>query len=267
MERTEVNLIAGKTLSHHEKLVLDTALDAGVLLMENGAESYRVEETVERILSLSEHQAVDVIGLLTGLFVTLTLSDGSYVTATRRIKVRRMRLDIIRDVNQVSRDLSAGECTIEQAAQTIHELRLSQKEPPSSPLFMALPAAGFALMSGASILESIVGGLAACSMIFSTRLVRGRISGNFVPSFLHAFAITFVLGVIVRFFPMLHLKYMVIGGLISLFPGTTLTTGIRDTMKADYLSGAGNLLSAIVSAMALAAGTFFAMFFTGGRFV
>lgn len=267
METAKINMTMHEALSRHEQLVLDTALDAGVLLMENGAESYRVEETVERILSLSTHQSVDVIGLLTGLFVTLTLVDGSYVTATRRIKVRRMRLDIIRDVNQVSRDLSSGNSTIEEAAELIQQLRQQQKEPPHSPLLMALPAAGFALMSGASIIESLVGGLAACSMLLTTKLVKGRLGGNFVTSFLHAFAIAFTLGVIVRFFPILRLKYMVIGGLISLFPGTTLTTSIRDTMKGDYLSGAGNLLSALVSAMALAAGTFFAMFFTGGRFI
>ena len=38
------------------KLLLDTAVTAGELMLENGAETYRVEDTMHRILSLSRLQ-------------------------------------------------------------------------------------------------------------------------------------------------------------------------------------------------------------------
>ena len=207
------------------------------------------------------------MALLTGLYVTLTLKDGSYVSSIRRIKVRDLRLDRIHEINEISRSLSAHTMDIEEAFHALKAIESDHSDLHFRFYYFALAAGGFALMMGATVLESIIGGLAACTVILSRKMVRGRISGSFIPSFLHAFIITFTLGLVVRFFPILHLDRMVIGSLISLFPGTTLTTGIRDTMKADYLTGAGNLISALVSAMALVVGTYFAMVLTGGRFL
>lgn len=245
--------------------LFNTALESGVILMENGAESYRVEDTVGRILSLCHPQSVDVASLLTTLYVTLTLEDGTRYSAVKRIRSHRVRLDRIQDINQISRFMEQGYVSPEEASLALAAIRADEHDVPWPARYVALAAAGFALMSGATLQESLVGGLAACMMLLSLRFVRGRISGSFIASFLHAFVITLTLGLVVRLFPSLRLEPMVIGGLISLFPGTTLTNGIRDILKADYLTGSGNLLSALVSGLALAVGTYFAMSLTGGH--
>lgn len=253
--------------SAHTRMIFDLALYAGVILMENGAETYRVEDTMERILSLSEHRSMDVIALLTGLYVTLTLKDNTCLTAVRRIKNRTFRLDRIREVNTISRRLANGDLAVEEAYQTVKDLADNHDPIRFSKGYHAIAAAGFALMSGANLMESIFAGLAASSIILTNKLVRNRLGGSFIPSFLQSFVMIFVLGVTVRFFPILRIDRMAIGALISLFPGTTLTNGIRDTMRADYLTGVGNLLAAIISSMALAVGTFFALTLTGGFFL
>lgn len=251
----------------HNKMLFDLALNAGVILMENGAETYRVEDTVERILRLSENRGLDVIALLTGLYVTLTLNDSTCLTAVRRIKNRTFRLDRIRDVNTISRRLAKKELSIEEAYDTLEKLAHNHDPIRFSRVYHAIAAAGFALMSGANLMESLFAGFAASSIILTNKLVRNRLGGSFVPSFLQTFVMIFVLGVLARFFPMLRLDRMAVGALISLFPGTTLTNGIRDTMRGDYLTGVGNLLAAIISSMALAVGTFFALALTGGFFL
>ena len=92
MEQATATLENVKTDAYNkDKLIFDVALCAGVILMENGAETYRVEDTMERILSLSRHREMDVVALLTGLYVTLTLEDHRYLTAVRRIKDRTFR--------------------------------------------------------------------------------------------------------------------------------------------------------------------------------
>ena len=48
-----------------EQQIFDIALLAGTILMTGGARSYRVEDAVERILSLSEHKERDALALLT----------------------------------------------------------------------------------------------------------------------------------------------------------------------------------------------------------
>lgn len=251
----------------YNKMIFDLALYAGVILMENGAETYRVEDTVERILSLSTHRSMDVIALLTGLYVTLTFDDHSFLTAVRRIKNRTFRLDRIRDVNTISRRLAKNDLSVEEAYLTLKALADNHDSIRFSKMYHAIAAAGFALMSGANLMESLFAGLAASSILLTNKIVRNRLGGSFVPSFLQAFVMIFVLGLSVRFFPVLRIDRMAIGALISLFPGTTLTNGIRDTMRADYLTGVGNLLAAIISSMALAVGTFFALTLTGGFFL
>ena len=49
------------------KLLFDTAVFAGELLMKNGAETYRVEDTMYRILKKSNLKTVQVLVMMTAL--------------------------------------------------------------------------------------------------------------------------------------------------------------------------------------------------------
>ncbi len=53
------------------KMLVKVATLAGIIMLESNAESYRVETTVERILSVSQLPIVDVFANTTGLFITL----------------------------------------------------------------------------------------------------------------------------------------------------------------------------------------------------
>ena len=53
------------------KLLLDTAVLAGQLMLRNGAEIYRVEDTIHRILRVSGFKTTEAYVTSTGLIVTL----------------------------------------------------------------------------------------------------------------------------------------------------------------------------------------------------
>ena len=53
------------------KLLLDTAVMAGEILLESGAETWRVEDTMLRMLRMSGLKTADVLALTTGFVVTL----------------------------------------------------------------------------------------------------------------------------------------------------------------------------------------------------
>lgn len=250
----------------NEKRLLKAAMLAGSILMENGAETYRVEDTVERILSLDKNSDYQVLALITGIIINLKVSGDDYITSMKRIKVRTINLEVIDRVNTISRKLSAGQIDIDRAAELLEDLSAVKNENKASYIYLLLMGFGFTLMSGGNFLEAFVGALAACSVKFSSYIMRGKVSGSFMPSFTHAFTITICLVFFVYLIPILRLEKMAIGSLIQLFPGTVLTNGIRDTMKGDYLTAAGNLLSALSSAIALASGTAMALFITGRTF-
>ena len=48
------------------KLLLDTAVMAGELMLANGAETYRVEDTMQRMLELSGLKTAEAFVMVTG---------------------------------------------------------------------------------------------------------------------------------------------------------------------------------------------------------
>ena len=50
------------------KLLLDTAVMAGEILLESGAETWRVEDTMLRMLRMSGLKTADVLALTTGFW-------------------------------------------------------------------------------------------------------------------------------------------------------------------------------------------------------
>ena len=53
------------------RLIHDIALLAGEIMLQNGAETYRVEDTITRILSISGFARTEAFVTITGIFVTL----------------------------------------------------------------------------------------------------------------------------------------------------------------------------------------------------
>lgn len=265
MDNTE-NIIttSSNILSRQERKILDVALIAGKLLLQSGAETFRVEDTVERILNLSDHESFDVISTLTALFVSLQLKNGEYLSVSKRIKVRGVNLNMIQEVNSISRALANHEIDVDQANQQLNELiQFTRKENTHDILLNMICTSGFCMMVGGGIYESIFAALSGPLINLADYFIRKRNLGGFVPTFLKAFLAALFVCIASRFFPSLKIQAMIGGALMLLFPGTNLTNGIRDVMNGDYLTGAANLLSALTTALALAVGAAFALMLTG----
>lgn len=86
------------------KLLLDTAVMAGEILLESGAETWRVEDTMLRMLRMSGLKTADVLALTTGFVVTLDDPAMDSMTVMRSVESRATDLNRIHAVNQLSRD-------------------------------------------------------------------------------------------------------------------------------------------------------------------
>ena len=114
------------------KLLLDTAVTAGELMLENGAETYRVEDTMHRMLSLSRLQTAEVFVTMTGFVATLDDPSIHSLTVVRRITDRGTNLDMIDRLNTISRRLCTGELDLEEAFRQVRELKRRPWRPQSS---------------------------------------------------------------------------------------------------------------------------------------
>ena len=130
---------------------LEAVTLASRIILESGGETYRAEETVERMCEGLGFHNVDVLALPTGMMLTLETEEGSSLTRIVRVRNRAIDLDRIDQCNSVSRQVAAGEMTAQEALARLKTIHASQHRPAHQLLLIAasaLSAAFFTLMLG-----------------------------------------------------------------------------------------------------------------------
>ena len=98
---------------------------AGRIIMENGGETYRVEETVTRMGRAFGLKNVESFAVPSGVFVSCEKEDGTHETAVLRVHRRGTNLRRVDAVNQISRRAEAGEITPEEALRALEKIEHS----------------------------------------------------------------------------------------------------------------------------------------------
>lgn len=242
--------------THHKKYA-DVAALAGRIMLESHAESYRVEDTVRRILQTSGLNITEVVSTTTGLYLTLDDShpDINPITMVRRISERGNHLRKIYHVNNVSRQLTAGIITVDEAKERLEFIDDSEYTAYSKDLAVILMVMGFALLLGGNALEILVSFIAGAIIAFS-RFAKERTGMNQFMFGIFSTAITsFVIPIIIAMIHQpLSSDIIIISALMPLYPGTAFMNGIRDALKGDFNSGLARIADALVIAVSLAIG-------------
>lgn len=248
------------------KLLANTALLAGEIMLCSGAETYRVEDTMYHILKTSNLESIQVIAMMTG--IVLTLNDPCMeqpVTMMRRVSERSTNVSNIIKANDISRRYCGGEISLEEAYEELTHAKGKQY----SRLFYNIAtigiAVGFAMMFGGSfkelVLAAIVGGALACVMTFGKIM---KINGVLV-HVLSGLGIAMLTVVLQRLLFMdASVDIVIVSAIMPIVPGVAITNAIRDTIQGDYLSGCARILEAFLVAMAIAVGAGLGMLFVGG---
>ena len=231
---------------------LAIASEAGHILLENGAEISRVEETMERIAS---HYGVDsksFFVLSNGIFTTSSFNKYANVEF---IPFKGTQLDKVVAVNQLSRDIVAGKYNLDEAAARLKEIRTMRPHPVwEQVLASALGSAGFCIVFGGGLLDCaasfVCGILLWLFVLYVTAPHMSKIVGNIVGGFF----VTLLCIVFHRIGFGHSLPNMIIGAIIPLIPGVPFVTGVRDVANEDYIAGATRLLDAMLVFFCIAAG-------------
>lgn len=110
------------------KLLLDTAVMAGEILLESGAETWRVEDTMLRMLRMSGLKTADVLALTTGFVVTLDDPAMDSMTVMRSVESRATDLNRIHAVNQLSRDFCEGNIDLDALFHRVRDIYRAKPE-------------------------------------------------------------------------------------------------------------------------------------------
>jgi uncharacterized membrane protein YjjP (DUF1212 family) len=232
---------------------MDVCLLAGKIMLQNGAETYRVEDTMTRM-------GIAFTGCLPQSYVTPTAIifsfDGSNSTRMVRIEERTTDLQKVVLVNQISRMVSSGRLSLSEARSKLKGIEAMSHSFPVwlQILFAAIASGCFLIMFGGIWRDFapafVTGGIGHAAFIYFNRWIKVHFFAEFLASF--------IIGCLAYLFTQsglgIHFDTITIGSVMSLVPGLLITNAIRDLMAGHLVSGISKGAEAFLTAFAIGTG-------------
>ncbi|TQR30026.1 threonine/serine exporter family protein [Brevibacillus brevis] len=244
-------------------LVMDTCLLAGSIILKNGGETYRTEETMALIAKAAGMDDVNSSATPTSIILSFRCSGFDHTRMVRTPK-RTTNLNKITLVNDVSRQFVGGKINLEQAYRTLREIDQKKQIYPKwlQHLAAATASGSFAMLAGGdwgSLVPAAMAGLIVnLSQEYLEQFVRMKFFTEFSAALLGGlFAL-----LTVTVFPQLHLSIIIIGAMLPLFPGIAITNSLRDLMAGDLVAGVSRGVEAMLTAVSVAVATAIILSFT-----
>ena len=237
-------------------LLLDLTTDLGYELAMSGAETYRVEESINRILATYGIKA-EVFAIPNCLTVSIETPEGKPMTRMRRIGFHGNDLDGVERYSGLSRAICNRKPAPEDARIWLEKVR-GMKRTYSMPMYLLgnfLGAAGFGVFFGGNLIDGLFAGV--CGILvglvskFMDKLKANPYFSTISSSFLMA-----LLAYILASMGIVHNPDMaIIGALMILVPGLLFTNAMRDIIYGDTNSGTNRVVQVLLIAAAIALGT------------
>ncbi len=236
--------------------LLDIATELGYQLAMSGAETFRVEESISRVMAAYDITA-EVFSIPNCLHVSIETPDGTPVTRMRRIGSHGNDLDAVEKYSNLSRKLCSETPDLETASKWLKDTAKARRTY-SLPLYLLgnfLGACGFAVMFGGGLIDSLCAGV--CGIVvglvntYMDHLKANQFFRIITASFLMAL-LAYITG---SFGIAANTDAVIIGTLMILVPGLLFTNALRDIIYGDTNSGINRIVQVLLIAAAIALGT------------
>lgn len=237
------------------KEILTLAVEIGDVLLRNGGEIYRVEDTILHILDAYGLAEYDVYVLSNGIFASANEQKEDACSIVRHVPLGDVHLGRIAAVNQLSREISAGTCSVSNAWERLNACKaIPVQSPFVQEICCGIGCACFCSIFGGGLPDAFFSFVLGFFLQYLRLHQQAHGTSKFLTNIIgSAFLTASSLALMRLGLPVLHDK-IVIGSIVPLLPGIALTTSIRDLFGGDYLSGAIHLLDALLTAMCIALG-------------
>lgn len=246
-----------------KKDMLRFALFLGELMMSNGSETSRVEDTIIRVCKSRGFNHVSVFTSPTSLIISDSRFDG--LTFMTTIKDRLIDLNKIDLFNDFSRKfVSNPNITLEDAIKELKHINRNSHKYSDYITYIAvgLSSASFGAMVGGNSLIYLT--LTFLISIFSFIIYKQIINLSSIGAFASLVASSLIgfLSILVTHLGILDSPTtLIIGSIMPLLSGVSFVKGIRDLICGDLLSGLARVIDACLATIATAAGVGFMLDF------
>lgn len=235
------------------KLIMEVCILAGAIMLKNGAETYRVEDTMRRIAHSFGVTKCESFVMPTGIIFSINDVEKTKLV---RIPERTTDLHKIVLVNGISRQISNGELTVEEAFKQLKRVEIEKDEYST---FLQVAAASLA--SGCFLImfqgqwsdfipAMIAGGFGFITLLYMHQIVKIKFFAEFLASFMIGITAFFL----VKWGIGTDLDSIIIGSVMPLVPGLLITNAVRDLMAGHLVAGLSKGAEAFLTAFAIGAG-------------
>ena len=244
-----------EVMNHSTEEVMEVCLLAGKIMLQSGAETYRVEDTMTRMAAAfgirQSHSYVTPTGIIFS-------AEGTGPTRTKLIRISERSTDLkkVTVVNSISRSISSFEIDLLEAKQLLKDVDLQNLTFPFS-----VQVAAAALASGCFLImfngtwndflpSVIAGGFGFLGLVYFHRFLPIK----FFSEFLASFIIGFLSALFVKLGVGQELDKIIIASVMPLVPGLLITNAVRDLMAGHLVSGLSKGAEAFLTAFAIGSG-------------
>lgn len=239
------------------KRVINLAMEAGRMLLKNGGEIFRVEETMRRICHRFGVKYVDLFTLSHGLFICAGNDKENLYTKVKQVPLSSTHLGIVAEVNDLSREIEAGNVGIDEAWEKLKQIdKMPTKKITYQIAAAGLSAGGLGYLLGGTPMEALVAVLVGCA-VFAWSLFAGKHGISKILVYIVGGIIIASMSLVAIQIPALEtlrMEGIVTGGIMPLVPGLAFVNAIRDLADSDYLAGTVKMIDAVMVFVYIAIG-------------
>jgi len=235
-----------------KKEIMDLACRAGRIVLENGGEVYRVEQTMTNVCAAYGIFDCESFASPTVIILSASIADKEPYSRMMRISERSINLNKVAKINDFSRKLPID---INEALIKLNEIEHSNPHPLWVRFIASSIGVGaFAIIFGGGI-RDVVGGLILGALI---RLIvtnlQNKNAGDFMVNLVGGASAAFG-GWLINQVNLVSDQWIVtVSAMMLLVPGLLFTNALRDIASGDLVSGGSLGIEVLSVAAALACG-------------
>lgn len=238
------------------QLFLDFATELGYRLAICGAETYRVEESVKRLLG-AYGISCEAYAVPYSLTVTIDTPEGTPLIRMRRIENTSSDLDAVERYTGLSRRICSEKPDPEIAFEWLKntDKNRTHYSAPMDYLGHFLGSAGFGWFYGGSFIDALCAGVCGLVCCAAIRFLSKLQVNKFFSTIITAFLMAMPAYILCYFGIGGNPDASIIGALMILVPGLLFTNSMRDLIFGDTHSGIIRIAQVLLIAVSIALGT------------
>ncbi len=237
--------------------LLSLVTEIGFRLQQSGAEIYRVEESVQRVLQAYGVTNGEVFAIPNCLIVSVTETDGNAHTRVRRMPEHGTDIFRLEAVNDLCRRLCREVPPLTEASGALEKVCAESVRYPLPYVIAAYVAgsAAFCLFFGGTARDALCSGICGGAMGLCLSAMEKLHTNQFFKTIAGGFLTALVALALCTAGAGESLSLIIIGAIMALTPGVAFTNAMRDMIAGDVVSGITKTVETLLIAMAIAVGT------------